>query len=130
MIFNNRNEILIQDRKKPDWPGWTFPGGHVEADESLTTAIIREVKEETGLVITPQLMGVAEWLNKADGSRELAGLFTAKTSFEPTIMGEGKLFWLPENELPTKKLAGTLADLLPIFYGTQTQYFKDNTPEK
>ncbi len=27
--------VLVQDRKNPDWPGITFPGGHVEMGESF-----------------------------------------------------------------------------------------------
>lgn len=27
MIENERGEILVQDRKNPNWPGITFPGG-------------------------------------------------------------------------------------------------------
>ncbi|EOH77820.1 NUDIX domain-containing protein [Enterococcus malodoratus] len=33
MIENEFGEILVQDRQKKDWPGWTFPGGHVESNE-------------------------------------------------------------------------------------------------
>ena len=29
------DEILVQDRHKDDWPGLTFPGGHVEEGESF-----------------------------------------------------------------------------------------------
>ncbi|MCU7357605.1 8-oxo-dGTP diphosphatase [Enterococcus dispar] len=126
LIRNQRNEVLIQDRQKKDWPGWTFPGGHVEATESMTEAVIREIKEETGLIIAPKLMGIAEWLNKSDGSRELCGIFLAQVTTEPTVMTEGRLFWLPEKELSQVKLAGTLSDVLPVFYGEKTQYFQDN----
>ena len=45
------DEILVIDRKKKDWPGLTFPGGHVEKDENFNDSVIREVKEETGLDI-------------------------------------------------------------------------------
>ncbi|MGG5371561.1 MutT/nudix family protein [Enterococcus sp. AZ196] len=34
MIENEMGEVLVQDRKKTDWPGWTFPGGHVEKEET------------------------------------------------------------------------------------------------
>ncbi|NLC25797.1 MAG: NUDIX domain-containing protein, partial [Fastidiosipila sp.] len=51
-------KILLQQRVKNDeWSGFiTLPGGHVEKDESVVDAVIREVKEECGLtVINPQL---------------------------------------------------------------------------
>lgn len=38
------------------------PAGHIEADESLVDACIREVKEETGLSIQPQgLVGIYQY---------------------------------------------------------------------
>ena len=51
MISDNAGSILVQDRKKADYPGITFPGGHVEPGESFVESVIREVREETGLDI-------------------------------------------------------------------------------
>lgn len=34
--------------------GYQLPGGHVEENENLTTAIIREIAEETGIIINQQ----------------------------------------------------------------------------
>ena len=50
MIQDGR-KVLVIDRKAEDWPGITFPDGHVEYGESFIDAVIREVKEETGLNI-------------------------------------------------------------------------------
>lgn len=126
MIHDQQGRILVQDRQKSDWPGWTFPGGHVEPTESLTAAIIRELMEETGLQLTPAFIGIAEWLNDADGGRELAALFTATTDQEPRKHNEEPLFWVTEEELREGPLAGTLGELLPIFFGEQGTYFRDN----
>lgn len=50
-MIQDKNKVLVINRKAKDWPGITFPGGHVEAGESFTNAVIREIKEETGLYI-------------------------------------------------------------------------------
>jgi len=51
MVYDNAGNILVQDRRKKDWPGLCFPGGHVEPGESFVKSVIREVWEETGLTI-------------------------------------------------------------------------------
>ena len=62
MIYNDKDEILVQMRVKKDWSGLTFPGGHVEDNESINESVIREIKEETGLIIEdPILCDVYEW---------------------------------------------------------------------
>ena len=33
--------VLVQDKAHDEWGGLTFPGGHVERDESFTDAVIR-----------------------------------------------------------------------------------------
>ena len=42
-MITKGDEILVIDRQKKDWPGFTFPGGHVEDDESIVDSVIREV---------------------------------------------------------------------------------------
>ena len=65
-MIQNGDKVLVQDRVSPDWPGITFPGGHVERGESFVDAVIREVKEETGLTISkPQLCGIKDWYDDA-----------------------------------------------------------------
>ena len=35
MVTDGQGRLLVQDRVNPDWPGITFPGGHVEPGESF-----------------------------------------------------------------------------------------------
>ncbi len=68
MVYQD-DQVLVQNKVHRDWNGITFPGGHVEKNESFADAVIREVYEETGLTIqSPQLCGIKDW-TKADGSR-------------------------------------------------------------
>jgi 8-oxo-dGTP diphosphatase len=48
LIENSEGKILMV--KSPD-RGWEIPGGQVEEGESLTDALKREIKEETGIEI-------------------------------------------------------------------------------
>lgn len=56
-IFNDNGEILLQ--RRGDTNKWGFPGGAIELGETPEMAVIREVKEETGLdVEVGDLVGI------------------------------------------------------------------------
>ncbi|TDQ40799.1 NUDIX hydrolase [Aureibacillus halotolerans] len=48
IVKNERNEILLI---KGPRRGWEMPGGQVEEGEPLRTAAIREVQEESGILV-------------------------------------------------------------------------------
>ena len=55
-LLEDGDKVLLQNRVKDDWKGYALPGGHVEPGESFVSAVIREMQEETGLLIhTPRL---------------------------------------------------------------------------
>ena len=57
VIFDRRGRVLLQQRS--DGGQWGLPGGSVEIGESVREAVIREVREETGLdVRVRRLVGV------------------------------------------------------------------------
>ena len=56
MIFRDERVLL---QRRDDNRKWGLPGGSVEPGESVRTAVIREVLEETGLDVEPlRLIGV------------------------------------------------------------------------
>ena len=57
VIFDRRGRLLLQQRS--DGAQWGLPGGSIEIGESARDAVIREVREETGLrVSVRRLVGV------------------------------------------------------------------------
>jgi len=56
VIFQDERVLL---QRRDDNRQWGLPGGSVEPGESVRTAVIREVREETGLDVEPlRLIGV------------------------------------------------------------------------
>lgn len=52
-ILIENNSLLLVQQKLSDNKNWSLPGGRVEAGETLEQALIREMKEETGLDVEP-----------------------------------------------------------------------------
>ena len=46
--------VLIRRGKEPLRGRWVIPGGTVELGETLQEALVREMQEETGLVVRPR----------------------------------------------------------------------------
>ncbi|WP_336283718.1 NUDIX hydrolase [Natronobacillus azotifigens] len=62
VIMNQQNQILL---KKDPVRDWELPGGMVEPREKVEQAVVREVKEETGIDIEIiRFCGVSQEINK------------------------------------------------------------------
>lgn len=114
-MIQNGNKVLVIDRKADDWPGITFPGGHVEFGESFTDSVIREVKEETGLRISsPQLCGIKDWTEE---NIRYVVLFYKTSQFDGELHSsdEGEVSWEEIDNLPNLRLSLDMMDMLRIF---------------
>ena len=130
MISDENGNVLVIDRQKADWPGVTFPGGHVEKGESFTDAVIREVFEETGLTIaSPKLCGIKDWTND-DGSRYMVLLYkTDKFSGTLKSSEEGEVFWVELEEMKRIQLADGMENMLKVFLNddiSEEYFYKEN----
>ncbi|MBE5968232.1 MAG: 8-oxo-dGTP diphosphatase [Lachnospiraceae bacterium] len=115
MVYDG-NKILLQDRVKKDWRGLTFPGGHVEKEESFVQAVVREIYEETGLTIKqPKLCGVKQFQTDED-ERYIVLLFKTD-QFEGTLTSsdEGEMIWMDRDALKDYRLVDDFSDLLKVF---------------
>jgi 8-oxo-dGTP diphosphatase len=62
LVFDDRGRLLLVRRANEPGRGlWSVPGGRVEPGEDDHAAVVREMAEETGLVVRPgRLVGVVE----------------------------------------------------------------------
>lgn len=104
--ISNGDEILVQYKVSKSYSGVTFPGGHVEENEIITDAVIREVYEETGLHIkNPIMRGIYDWINE-DGTRYFVFLYSANEFFgELQSSEEGEVKWIKKDSFLHEKLA-------------------------
>lgn len=116
MVYDDDGNILVQDRFNPNWPGLTFPGGHVDPGESFVESVIREVFEETGLTISnPIMCGVKQFQDRADNRYVVFFYKTNKFSGTLKSSDEGSVFWIHKSELGNYTLAHDFEDMFRIF---------------
>ena len=128
-LIHNEDSYLLQDRVKKDWNGYTLPGGHIEPGESIVDAVIREMKEETGLTIkSPRLCGVKQF--PIEDGRYIVFLFETDR-FEGKVVDsdEGKMHWVKISELSNVKLVDDFEELIEVMMSdslTEFQYVVEN----
>ena len=113
-LIRQGSKILLQNRVKKDWAGYTLPGGHVEPGESFVDACVREMKEETGLTVSHlKLCGLKQFPDGED--RYIVFLFKTDT-FEGQLRSsdEGKMEWVELDQLDQYNTVSDLKELLDV----------------
>ena len=123
-LIQDGNRILLQNRVKEDWKGYTFPGGHVEPGESFVDAVVREMKEETGLdIIRPQLVGIKQF--PIENGRYIVLLFKA-VEFSGNVVSsdEGEMEWIDMEKLSEVSVVEDFYDLMKVLNDSDLNEFQ------
>lgn len=136
--MNNRTEILtmcmVWDKRKdkvllmnrPDhkgFPGYIAPGGKVDFPESIVDGAVREVKEETGLMVKEiTYKGLDEFCDPEQGLRYMVFNYVA-TSYEGELLNEppeGELLWVSLGQALELPMQDWFAERFPRFFQAGT----------
>ena len=123
-LVEDCNKILLQNRIKKDWQGYTLPGGHVKRDESFVDAAIREMKEETGLDIkNPKLVGVKQFPIKC--GRYVVFLFKTN-EYSGTLVSsdEVNMKWVEYDKLKGINTVDDFEELLNVMNSNNLNEFQ------
>lgn len=113
-LVRRGGQILLQNRVKADWRGYALPGGHVEPGESIVDAVVREIREETGLILRRvSLRGVKQF--PIDAGRYVVFLFYSE-DFEGKLHSseEGKVEWIDRDRIAQLPTVDDFEELLTV----------------
>ena len=94
IIEKNGKVLLVQEKAQKCYGKWNLPAGHLEPNESIMQAAIREIKEETGCDV--ELTGIATLANRIVGNDIIIEII-----FSTKIVNENIKF-NPEEQLDVK----------------------------
>lgn len=116
MISDGQGNVVALEKVSGDYQGTTFPGGHVERDETFTDSIIREVREETGLDIEePKFCGIYHWF--IDNVRQIVYIYQAENyKGELCSSEEGRVFWISEKDFMERNLAPGMEAVMRLIH--------------
>jgi ADP-ribose pyrophosphatase YjhB (NUDIX family) len=118
-VIDQENRILLVRHNYR--PGWFFPGGGVEWNETIETALARELEEEVGVSLTepPELHGV--FANFASFPGDHVAVFVVRhwrrreDYYQKGEIAEARMF--ARQHLPEQTDKGTRVRLAEIFDG-------------
>jgi len=128
LLLVKDGRVLLSRRFNTGWEDgkWSVPAGHVDQGETVTEAMAREVREETGILVNKDdLLFLHVMHRRSSGERSRAEndrvdfFFTAdRWQGEPNIMESHKcdaMEWFPIDALPPDTVAYVRAGIEHAF---------------
>lgn len=135
LILKGQSILLVERAREPLKGWWSLPGGVLEPGELLRDAVIREVREETGLTIEPlEILEIFERiLRDAEGRAEyhyvLVDYLCRVTGGTLAAADDaGRAEWFTREQLPHLRLTeGTLPVIERAFNRSSAADFRPDS---
>ncbi len=118
-VFRGDRVLIVRRARPPGHGLYTLPGGGVELGETLTDAVIREVREETGIAVEPLFLAGYRQLIARDDAGRVERHFVILPFAARWVAGEialneelAEARWLRPTELSGLKTTEGLADIV------------------
>lgn len=118
VVVDDERLLLVLRGRPPGEGSWSIPGGYLEHGETLAEAVVRELREETGLDgVCGPFIGWSELVPEGAS----ATVHLVLLDFEVTLFTAGepvpgddvlKAEWVPLGDVAERRLAPGLAEFL------------------
>lgn len=118
-ILNEAEDKVLCINRNGRWPGWAFPGGHLEFNECFYQCGLREIEEETGIKLSSSTFkGIVNIFNTETLDRHIIMNYLAhySTGNVKRKCHEGDISWISRSDLANISLAEGMELRLQIFF--------------